>query len=129
MTQEKPSLRIGNGCFFGYRLCILVGADIAIGDNVLVASDVTITSENHGMNPESDLPYMKQNITVKPVTIGNNCWIGERTLILPGVRIGEGCIVGGGSVVTKDIPSYSIAIGNPAHVIKHYDFQRHEWIR
>lgn len=54
----------------------------------------------------------------KPVTIGNDCWIGGGTIIMPGVRIGDGCTIGAGSVVTKDIPSFCVAIGSPAKVIK-----------
>ncbi|WP_185752397.1 acyltransferase [Butyrivibrio sp. AE2032] len=129
LVEEKPHLRIGSGCFFGYRLCILVGADITIGNNVLMASDITIVSENHGTNPESELPYKKQQLKVAPVTIGDNCWIGDKVIILPGTNIGEGCVIGGGAVVTKDIPSYSIAVGNPARVIKRYDFDMHKWVK
>ena len=61
------------------------------------------------------------------ITVGDNCWIGEKTTILPGVNIGKGCVIGAMSVVTKDIPDYSIAAGNPARVIKRYDFEAHEW--
>lgn len=129
LVEEEPHLKIGAGCFFGYRLCILVGADITIGNNVLMASDITIVSENHGINPECELPYMKQKLKVSSVIIGDNCWIGDKTIILPGVNIGEGCVIGGGAVVTKDIPPYSIAVGNPAYVIKMYDFDLHEWVK
>ena len=129
LVEKEPRLCIGKNCFFGYRLCILVGADIIIGNDVSIASDVTITSENHGINPEDKLPYMKQHLTVKPVTIGNNCWIGEGALILPGVTIGDGCIIGGGAVVTKSVPGYSMAVGNPARIVKQYDFDKHDWIK
>jgi acetyltransferase-like isoleucine patch superfamily enzyme len=54
----------------------------------------------------------------RPVTIGNDCWIGGQTTILPGVTIGNGCTIGAGSVVTKDIPPFSVAIGSPARVVK-----------
>jgi lipopolysaccharide O-acetyltransferase len=128
-AKMDPQIYIGERCFFGFRLCILAGANIIIGNDVLVASDVTIASENHGINPESNKTYMKQDLETAPVLIGNNCWIGDKVIILPGVKIGDGCVVGAGAVVTKDIPSYSIAVGNPAHIIKRYDFTQHEWVR
>ena len=129
LVDTDPHLTIGNGCFMGFRLCVLAGADIKIGNNVLMASDVTIASENHGMDPENELPYMKQKLIVAPVTIGDNCWIGDKVIILPGTSIGQGSIIGAGAVVTKDVPAYSIAVGNPAHVIKKYDFGIHEWVK
>lgn len=62
------------------------------------------------------------------VTIENGVWIGNNVIILPNVTIGEKSIVGAGSVVTKSIPAYSVAVGNPAHVIKHFDFEANIWI-
>lgn len=79
------------------------------------------------MNPESELPYMRQPLESKPVSIGDGCWIGEKVCILPGVTIGKKCIIGAGSVVIKSIPDYSIAAGNPAKVIKQYNFENHNW--
>lgn len=122
-------LYIGKNCFIGYRVSILVGASIEIGDNVAIASDVSIISENHGMNPESVVPYKEQELVVKPIKIGDNCWIGDKTVITAGVIIGDNCIIGAGSVVTKNVPSMSIAVGNPARVIKRYDMQKHDWMR
>lgn len=127
--NNEYTLVIGKNCFIGYRVSILVGASIEIGDNVAIASDVSIISENHGMNPESVVPYKEQKPVVKPIKIGNNCWIGDKTVITAGVTIGDNCIIGAGSVVTKAIPSMSIAVGNPARVIKQYNKEKHEWIR
>ena len=67
------------------------------------------------------------NISVGGVTIENGVWIGNNVIILPNVTIGEKSIVGAGSVVTKSIPAYSVAVGNPAHVIKHFDFEANIW--
>lgn len=94
---------------------------------MLIASHVMISSENHGTDPESDTPYMNQPLITKPVSIGDGCWIGEKVCILPGVNIGKKCIIGAGSVVTKSIPDYSIAAGNPARVIKKYSYETHNW--
>ena len=70
---------------------------------------------------------MSQPLIGKKVTIGDGCWIGEKVIVLPGVTIGEKSVIGGGSVVTKDVPSYAIAVGNPARVIKKYNFETHKW--
>lgn len=123
-----PSIKIGRGSYIGFRFTILAGGDVSLGENVLIASDVTIVSHDHGMNPESDLPYMDQELISSPVKIGNNVWIGDKVVITSGVTIGDGAIVGASAVVTKDIPAYSIAVGNPARVIKEYDFGQHEWV-
>ncbi|WP_405373425.1 DapH/DapD/GlmU-related protein [Pseudobutyrivibrio sp.] len=93
----------------------------------MIASNVLICSENHGIDPESTTPYMSQPLISKPVSIGEGSWIGEMVCILPGVHIGKKCIIGAGSVVTKSIPDYSIAVGNPAKVIKKYNFKTHNW--
>lgn len=120
-----PHIYIGSHCNIGYYFTILNASTVTIGNNVLIASHVMISSENHGMDP--DLDYVSQPLISKPVTIGDGCWIGEKVCILPGVTIGKKCIVGAGSVVTKSIPNYSMAVGNPAKIIKHYDFDKHKW--
>lgn len=127
LVETVPSITIGKNCFIGYYFTILSGATINIGDNVLIASNVLISSENHGINPECSIPYMGQKLECKPVNIGEGCWIGEKVCILPGVKVGEKSIIGAGSVVTKSIPAFSIAVGNPAKVIKRYNFVAHEW--
>ena len=118
-------LRIGNNCYFVNNNTFLVGDDIIIGDKVLVASDVLIASENHIPNPESDNIYGE--LAFKPVVIESGCWIAEKVCIMPGVKIGKYSVIGAASVVTKDIPAYSIAVGNPARVIKKYNLNNHLW--
>lgn len=120
-------IRIGNNCHIGYYFTLLNASKVYIGDNVLFASHVFVTSENHGIDPESELAYVEQPLLASPVSIGDGCWIGEKVCILPGVNIGKKCIIGAGSVVTKSIPDYSIAVGNPARVIKRYNFENHSW--
>ncbi len=125
----EPVIRIGKNCYICYYFTILNASSVTIGNDVLFASHVMISSENHGMNPESEESYMAQPLETKPVNIGDGCWIGEKVCILPGVNIGKKCIIGAGSVVTKSIPDYSIAVGNPAKVIKKYNFETHNWER
>ena len=128
-SGKNPKITIGDCCYIGYNFSMLAGDDITIKNNVLIASNVLISSENHGTDPESDIPYSGQPLLSAPVFIGEGCWIGERVMILPGVTIGKKCIIGAASVVTKDVPDYCIALGSPAKVVKKYNFETHEWER
>ncbi len=128
-SNNSPQIEIGSHCVLGYFTSILCAGDakVRIGDYVLMASHILITAENHGMDPNSDLYYIEQPLEGRTVLIGDGCWIGEKVIILPGVTIGEKSIIGAGSVVTKDIPPYSIAVGNPARVIKRWNITRKCW--
>lgn len=126
-TGNIGKLTIGDHCILMNNVTILCGADITIGNNALIASYVTITSENHSIDPESDTQYASQPLTCKKVKIMDGSWIGERVCILPGVVIGKKAVVGAGSIVTKSVPDYCIAAGNPAKIIKKYDFNKHKW--
>lgn len=111
---------------------IAAGEKVVIGDNVLIASKVFITDINHGIytGNNADDPFSPPNerdLSTKPVVIEKNVWLGENVCVMPGVTIGEGCIIGASAVVTKKIPAYSIAVGNPAKVIKQYNTQTKNW--
>ena len=84
---------------------------ITIGDNVQIAANVQLISNNHD-------PYERMILTCKPVVIEDGAWIGAGATILPGVRVGKHAIVGAMAVVTKDVPDYGVAVGNPAKVVK-----------
>lgn len=128
-------LIIGKNCKMGDYVHIAVGERIEIGANVLMGSKILISDLNHGnyseICPEStpNTPPDKRPIRTKIVVIGNNVWIGDNVCVLPGVTIGDGAIIGANSVVTKDIPDKSIAIGSPAKVIKVYDEKLKMWIK
>lgn len=123
----NPQIKIGNRCYLGYNLSLLNASNITIGDDVLFASNILISSENHGIDPENTIQYMDQPLNSKAINIGDGCWLGEKVCVLPGVTIGKKCIIGAGSIVTKSIPDFSIAVGNPAKVIKKYNFETHKW--
>lgn len=125
----NPFLKIGKQVDIGQRFTALCAAPIVIEDNALLASDILITSENHGMDPESEQSYAKQPLIAKPIKIGKGCWIGEKVSIMPGVTLGEKVIVAANSVVTKSFPSYTLIGGVPAKVIKKYDFNQHKWVK
>jgi acetyltransferase-like isoleucine patch superfamily enzyme len=93
-------------------------AFVTIGNRVLIAPNVTILTERH----DKDVQSRRDGVVyARPVTIGDDCWIGAGATILPGVTIGNGTTIGAGSVVTKDIPSFSVAWGVPARVIHGVD--------
>lgn len=117
--RYSPTLMIGNRVTFGFYDHIGCINKIIIGDDVLIGSHVLITDHSHGKLEKSQEPYNKRKLISKgPVIIEDNVWIGENACILPGVRIGTGCIIGANAVVTKDIPPYSVAVGVPAKVVK-----------
>lgn len=128
-VKLKPRFIIGDRCSFGFNCSIMCSDDLFIDDDVMVGSYVLITTLNHGCNPESDSSYQRQPLVSKKVHINRNVWIGDKVTILPGVEIGENAIIGANSVVTKNIPANSIAVGIPAKVVKRWDFSEHKWIK
>jgi acetyltransferase-like isoleucine patch superfamily enzyme len=114
-----PQLIIGDYVNCNYYCHIGCMNKITIGDHVTLGSRVLITDHAHGELSKSKIPYFDRKLISKgPVTIGNNVWIGENACIMPGVTIGEGCIIGANAVVTHDVPPYSLAAGVPSKVIK-----------
>jgi acetyltransferase-like isoleucine patch superfamily enzyme len=96
---------------------IMAHESISIGKNTKIAAFCFITDFNHRFE-DKKISIVKQGYNAKPVLIGENVWIGTHSVILPGVTIGNRAIIGAGSIVTKDVPANSIAVGNPAKVIK-----------
>jgi acetyltransferase-like isoleucine patch superfamily enzyme/MoaA/NifB/PqqE/SkfB family radical SAM enzyme len=129
VSDKRVRIIIGKRTVIGRDSFISAADSIVIGDNCLLAPNVHISDTGHNsMNVA--IPMIDQGvIRGKPVTIGNNCWIGINAVILPGVVVGEGAIIGANAVVTKDIPAYSIVGGNPAKVIKMYDPLERSFLR
>lgn len=106
---------------------------VNIGNNVLIASKVFISDHNHGfygLNDRHDSPLSipkDRELSFSSVNIEDNVWLGEFVAVLPGVTIGKGSIIGSMSVVSKNIPAFSIAVGAPAKVIKKYNFETCTW--
>jgi maltose O-acetyltransferase len=110
------NVQLGNYSDIGYKC--EVACNTRIGDNVMMGAEVVMYSRNHKFD-RVDIPMREQGFQdERPITIGNNIWIGRRVIILPGVTIGDGCVIGAGAVVAKDIEPNSIAVGNPARVVK-----------
>ncbi len=112
-TDCGKNIKIGKNVFINACCRFQDQGGIEIGDGSLIGHNTTIATLNHDFNPAK-----RQNLTPRPVKIGKNVWIGSDCTILPGVEIGDGAIIGAGSIVTKSIPANTIAVGNPARVIK-----------
>lgn len=116
-----PEIVFGKNCKIGAYNHITAINRIIIGDNLLTGKWVTISDNSHGDTFVDTLktPPSDRMITSKGcVRIGNNVWIGDKATILPGVTIGDGVVIGANSVVTKDVPPYSVIVGNPGRIVK-----------
>lgn len=103
---------VGDYCFFGSA------GGIKIGENVIMGQNVRFHSENHIFD-RIDIPIREQGVNQKGIVVGDDCWIGAGVVFLDGVTVGRGCVIGANTLVNKDLPPYSIAVGNPVRVIKH----------
>lgn len=108
-------IEVGKNFFANYNCTIIDVAKVKIGDNCQFAPNVSIYTAGHPIHPESRNTMYEYGIEV---TIGDNVWIGGNTVIVPGVHIGSNTVIGAGSVVTKDIPDWVVAAGNPCKVIR-----------
>lgn len=121
-TVEQPlfctygyNTTLGDNVFLNVNCKLMDSGKITIGNNVFIAPNVCLITEEHSMNVKERVQGLEYT---HPVTIGDNVWISTGALILPGVTIGENSVIGAGSVVTKDIPANCLAVGNPCHVIR-----------
>ena len=120
--SEKPrtrshgnGIKIGRNVFVNYNVTMLDGGMITIGDNCLIGPNCQLYTPQH---PFDHVLRRKSVETAYPITIGEDTWLGGGVVVCPGVTIGKRCIIGAGSVVTKDIPDDCVAAGNPARVIR-----------
>lgn len=117
VLRKPENIEIGNNVSLN-EFCYLHGrGGIIIGNNVRIAPYVGIFSFNHKFSDKTK-PIIQQGFESKPIVVGDDCWLGADTKILAGVKIGKGSVIGAGSIVVKDIPENSVAVGNPAEVIK-----------
>ncbi len=109
------NIEVGENFSANYNLTILDVGKVTIGDNVMIAPNVSLYTAGHPIHPASRDSGYEYGI---PITVGNNVWIGGSVTVLPGVTIGDNCVIGAGSVVTRDIPENSVAAGNPCRMIR-----------
>jgi acetyltransferase-like isoleucine patch superfamily enzyme len=115
----NPVVSIGDRCLIGKGSGIVGHFSIIIGNDVWTGHHVYITDQNHGYEDVS-VPISRQSQPERSVIIGDGSWLGHGSIVLPGVTIGEHVVIGANSVVTKNIPSFSVAVGSPARVIRKY---------
>lgn len=104
----------------GLGLNCRVAGPLVIGNDVMMAPGVMIFTQNHE-TADTSIPMRLQTAPKKKVVIGNDVWIGANALIMPGVKVGNGCIIAAGAIVTRDVPDYAVVGGNPAKIIKFRD--------
>lgn len=124
---SDPVVRIGSRCLIGKGSGIVGHFGIEIGDDVWTGHHVYITDQNHGYQ-DIHLPISLQTQPERPVTIGDGSWLGHGTVVLPGSKIGKHVTIGANSVVSGEIPDYSVAVGSPAKVIRRY-VEGEGWVR
>lgn len=112
-TEFGKNTKLGKNVFINACCRFQDNGGIEIGDDTMIGQGTTIVTLNHDLDPKTRL-----TATPSPVKIGKNVWIGASCTILPGVTVGDNCVIGAGSVVVKDIPANSVAVGNPACVVK-----------
>lgn len=112
------NVHFGKNVYANFNLVLVDDDDIFVGDNVLFAPNVTISSGTHPIHPKLRREQAQYNL---PIRIECNVWIGANSIVLPGITIGENSVIGAGSVVTKDIPANVIAVGNPCKVLRSID--------
>ena len=113
-AQPGAMISIGDWTTIGYHVFLFASAGITIGESCLIAPFCYLVDANHGI--EGHGLIREQPLTAAPIVIKDGAWLGARVTVLPGVTIGQGAVIGAGSVVTKDIPDFAIAAGSPAQV-------------
>lgn len=106
---------------------VIIGP-VSIGNKTIIAQHVVISGLNHGYEDVQISPA-DQKVSTSPIKIAENVWIGANAVITAGIKIGKHCVIGANSVVTKDIPDYCVVVGNPARIIKKYNFNTRIWER
>ena len=123
----NPKITVGEGTWIGKNCSIAAIDSVEIGKHVLFAGYVHITDHSHGYEDITRPIAPQQLISKGPVVIEDDCWLGFSCEILSGVHIGKHSIVAARAVVTKDVPPYSIVAGNPAKIVKRYNFETKQW--
>lgn len=108
-------VHFGNNIYANFGLTLVDDTHIYVGDNTMFGPHVTVATAGHPILPELRKQGYQFNI---PIHIGKNCWIGAGVIIVPGITIGDNTVIGAGSIVTKDIPSNVVAVGNPCKVLR-----------
>lgn len=129
-NSENPAIskcNIGKHCLLGARNFVNIGQAISFGDYLLTAPNCSFICGEH--ISDATIPYVRSGVDCTgSIIIGVNCFIGAGAIVLKNVSVGHGSIIGAGSVVTKSMPPFSLAVGNPAKVIRRYRFAENTWV-
>lgn len=115
---------------FGTRIGmsnVIIGP-VKIGNNVIFAQNIVLSGLNHGYE-DINTPPRLQKVTVNPIIVEDDVWVGANAMVAAGVTIGKHSVIAGGSVVTKNVPPFSVVAGNPAKLLKQYNFENNKWER
>lgn len=124
INNQVGEVIIGDRSLVGIS-CVVIGP-VTIGNDVLMAQHVVMSGLNHQFEDIST-PINQQKCTTASIVIGDGAWIGANAVITSGTKVGKHSVVAAGSVVTKDVPDYSVVVGNPARIIKKYNHSTKEW--
>jgi acetyltransferase-like isoleucine patch superfamily enzyme len=128
VPDQDPVVTIGDAVLIGRGSGVVGHRSVTIGDGVFTGHHVYVTDANHGYADVHET-IGRQFAAPRPVVVGAGSWLGHGSIVLPGARIGEHVAIGAGAVVTGEIPAYSVAVGNPARVVRRYDAERSEWVK
>jgi acetyltransferase-like isoleucine patch superfamily enzyme len=128
-VSYSPKIEIGNDVYIGPNVHMATVGRLTIGDGSVLSENVYLNDTKHGFDPEQGLIMRQDLVHGGNITIGKNCFLGLRSAIMPGVTLGDHCVVGAGAVVTKSFPDYSMVAGVPAILVKRYSLEEKQWVR
>jgi lipopolysaccharide O-acetyltransferase len=127
-VRYDPIIEIGSDVHIGPHLYLACIGRISIGDGSVLSESVFINDASHGLDPEGGLIMKQPLVHGGDILIGKSCFLGLRSAIMPGVTLGDHCIVGINAVVTKSFPAYSMIGGAPARLLRSYDLVQKKWL-
>jgi acetyltransferase-like isoleucine patch superfamily enzyme len=127
--RPDPAVVIGNNCFIARRNFLSAGTLIRVGDYCLTGPDCHFLGTDHDYSSPFKPYATTGTVEAGAIEIGANCWLGSSVIVLKNVRVGFGCVIGAGAVLTRDVPPLSVVVGSPARVVQRFDLQSNTWVK